>query len=88
MVILPQSGHRKVIDSSYHNVQLLVAKQKYIQHLHMLTHAEDMENLTKISTAPFILIEVSIAIPVQMVLCTNPEIYKLSIQHGIKGKHW
>ena len=54
----------------------------------MLTHAEDMENLTKISTAPFILIEVPIAIPVQMVLCTNPEIYKPSIQHVIKGGNW
>ena len=37
----------KVINNSYHNFQLLVGeyfivKQKYIQHFHMITHAEYM----------------------------------------------
>ena len=89
MFFLPQSDKRNVIDSSYHNVQFLVGKyfdveQKYIKHLHILSHAEYMEKFTTISISPSHLIEVSRTITIWVVLYKNSDISKLSMQHGIK----
>ena len=76
MFVLPQSRKRNIIYSSYNNVHYLVGnyfavEQKQIQYLNMLTHDEYMRKLTTISISSFNLIEESITIPVEMVLCTN-----------------
>ena len=53
----------------------------------MLTHDEHMKKLTTILISSFHLIKVPGTIPVKMMLCTNSEITKNSIQHDIKEKH-
>ena len=52
----------------------------------MIPHAEYMEKLIDLISS-FHLIKLSTIFPVPMVLCTESEIYKLSMKHNIKKKH-
>ena len=52
--------------------------------MNIITHDEYMGKIATISISPFHLIRVSNIIPLWMILCTNLEISKPSMQHVIK----